>query len=48
MLTGGKELKVPFIGRKVVQGRRFIGLLEIPRASKLVIRFLIKRGEPST
>ena len=48
MLTGGKELKVPFIGRKVVQGRRFNGLLEIPWASKLVIRFLIKRGEPFT
>lgn len=48
MLTGGKELKVPFIGRKVVQGRRFSGLLEIPWASKLVIRFLIKRGEPFT
>ena len=44
----GKELKVPFIGRKVVQGRRFSGLLEIPWASKLVIRFLIKRGEPFT
>ena len=48
MLTGGKELKVPFIGRKVVRGRRLTGLLELPCASKLVKRFLIKRGEPFT
>ena len=48
MLTGRKELKVPFIGRKVVQGRRLSGLLELPWASKLVIRFLIKLGEPFT